>query len=48
MKKAAGILLLILGIYLLYLGLPAEMQPPIVSGIGFMIIGIVWLLPAKK
>jgi len=47
MKKIAAILLLILGFYMIYLGFLPEkvMHPPVVSGLGFIIIGVVFLSP---
>lgn len=47
MKKIAGVILIILGAYMLYLGIPASMRPPIVTGVGFLIIGAVWLFDRK-
>lgn len=47
MKSLAGIVVILLGIYMLYLGIPKSMQPPIVSGIAFIIIGGVWLLDKR-
>lgn len=47
MKKIAAIILIILGAYMIYLGFLPEkmMRPPVVSGIGFLIIGAVFLSP---
>lgn len=47
MKKIIGVLLLILGIYMLYLGIPAGLRPPMVTGVGFLLIGIAFLYPGK-
>lgn len=38
MIKIAGIILIILGIYMLYLGIPTNMRPPMVTGVGFIVI----------
>jgi len=48
MKKAAGIILVILGVYMLYLGIPANMRPPMVTGVGFLVIGAVFLAPSRS
>ena len=48
MKKIAGVVLLILGLYMIYLSFPASggvMRPPMVSGIAFLVIGGVFLNP---
>ncbi|QNR22817.1 hypothetical protein [Croceimicrobium hydrocarbonivorans] len=48
MKRIASIILLILGIYMIYLSIPSEgviMRPPMVSGVAFILIGLVWLNP---
>ena len=46
-KKIAAVLLILLGAYMIYLGyLPEKvMLPPVISGIGFLIIGAVFLSP---
>ena len=48
MKSIAAVIVLMLGAYLLYLGIPQGMQPPIVSGIAFFVIGAVWLLDGRR
>lgn len=48
MKKVAGVVLLILGLYMIYLSFPEAggiMRPPMVSGIAFLVIGGVFLNP---
>lgn len=48
MKRIIAIVLMILGGYMIYLSMPAEgtiMRPPMVSGIAFILIGIVWVNP---
>lgn len=48
MKRIIAIVLLILGGYMIYLSMPgggAIMRPPMVSGIAFILIGLVWLNP---
>ena len=50
MKKIAGIILLILGMYMLYLGgvkAPKLMLPPVISGIGFIVIALVFIFDKK-
>jgi len=50
MKKVAGIILLILGLYMMYLGAikaPKLMLPPFISGIAFMVISIVFITDKK-
>jgi hypothetical protein len=39
----AAVLLILLGIYLIYLGTRGKILPPTISGIGFMIIAIAFL-----
>lgn len=48
MIKIAGIILIILGIYMLYLGIPTNMRPPMVTGVGFIVIGAVFLVPRRR
>ena len=48
MKSIAAVIVILLGAYLLYLGIPKSMQPPIVSGIAFIVIGAVWLLDGRR
>lgn len=48
MKSVVAVIVLLLGAYLLYLGIPQGMQPPIVSGIAFILIGAVWLLDGRR
>jgi hypothetical protein len=45
--SAAAILLLVAGIYLVYLGNKAGIQPPIITGIGFLVIAFVFFLLRK-
>lgn len=50
MKKIAGIVLLVLGLYMIYLSFPEGgniMRPPMVSGLAFLIIGGVFLSPKE-
>lgn len=47
LKKAAGIVLLILAALMLYLGIKAEMLPPALTGAGFLVIGVVFLKKEK-
>jgi len=39
----AAILLILLGIYMIYLGTKGKILPPTITGIGFMIIAIAFL-----
>jgi len=39
----AAILLMLLGIYMIYLGTKGKILPPTITGIGFMIIAIAFL-----
>tara|TARA_R110002096_G_C14021968_1_gene670139 strand:- start:262 stop:414 length:153 start_codon:yes stop_codon:yes gene_type:complete len=50
MKKITAVVLLVLGIYMLYLGgvkAPKLMLPPVISGIGFILIAIVFITEKK-
>jgi hypothetical protein len=50
MKKIAGVILLILGLYMMYLGgikAPKLMLPPFVSGIAFLVIAMVFITDKK-
>jgi hypothetical protein len=38
----AALLLFLLGIYMIYLGRKANIQPPVLTGIGFIIISFVF------
>lgn len=40
--------MIVLGIYMLYLGIPEGMRPPMVTGVGFLIIGAVFLVPPRS
>lgn len=43
MKKIAGIMLLLVAAVMLFLGISKNMLPPALTGIGFIIIGFVFL-----
>lgn len=46
MKKAAAIILILLGIAMIYIGgfyAPKVMLPPIITGVGFFLIALVFL-----
>lgn len=47
-KLSLTILLILLGVYMIYLGLKAGMLPPTITGIGFFIIAILFNLPSDK
>lgn len=42
-QRIIAIILLLLGIYMIYLGIKASMQPPLITGIGFILIGFLFL-----
>ncbi len=46
-KKVVALILIILGVYMIYLGFLPEkiMRPPLVTGVGFILIGAVFLSP---
>jgi putative Mn2+ efflux pump MntP len=46
-KKIAALILIILGFYMIYLGFLPEkiMRPPLVTGVGFLLIGAIFLSP---
>jgi len=48
-KKIAALILIILGFYMLYLGFLPEkiMRPPLVTGVGFIVIAAVFLSPRR-
>jgi hypothetical protein len=43
MLTSAASLLILLGIYMIYLGTKGKILPPTITGIGFMIIAITFL-----
>ncbi|MCA1752783.1 MAG: hypothetical protein ABR572_07015 [Cryomorphaceae bacterium] len=43
MKKIIGFLLIALAGYMIYLGTSADMLPPTLTGVGFILIAIVFL-----
>lgn len=43
MKKIIGLLLIALGGYMIYLGTSADMLPPTLTGVGFILIALVFL-----
>ena len=47
MKKAAAIILVLLGIFMLYFGLTKSVTPPAVTGVGFLVIALVFLAEKK-
>lgn len=44
MKKGIAILLIVLGIWLIYLSITAGILPPALTGIGFLAISIILLM----
>lgn len=47
MKKALVSILIVLGLIMIYLGLKAGMPPPSITGIGFIVIGVLFLIDKK-
>ena len=47
-KNILAVVLAALGVYMIYLGQKAGIQPPTVTGIGFIVIAAIFLLPNKK
>lgn len=47
MKKIAAYILVVLGIFMLYFGISHNMIPPSVTGIGFLVIAVVFLMDKK-
>lgn len=47
-RKILAVILAALGIYMIYLGQKAGIQPPTITGIGFIVIAAIFLLPNKK
>ncbi|HEX6845717.1 MAG TPA: hypothetical protein VF144_02005 [Chitinophagaceae bacterium] len=45
---AAASLLVVLGIYLIYLGTKGKIWPPTITGVGFMIIALAFLSLRSK
>ncbi|HKC34931.1 MAG TPA: hypothetical protein VKB95_02680 [Chitinophagaceae bacterium] len=45
---SAAVLLALLGIYMIYLGTKGKILPPTITGIGFMIIAIVFWRSGNK
>ncbi len=44
LKKLSGVTLILLGIFMVYLGVNASILPPTITGIGFFAIAAVFLL----
>ncbi|MBT8147508.1 MAG: hypothetical protein KJN90_11695 [Gammaproteobacteria bacterium] len=44
LKKSAGLVLVLLGAVMVFLGIKAAILPPTVTGIGFFVIALVFLL----
>lgn len=47
LTRILAIILAFLGIYMIYLGAKAGIQPPTVTGIGFIIIAAIFLLQKR-
>jgi Na+-transporting methylmalonyl-CoA/oxaloacetate decarboxylase beta subunit len=45
---AATAVMLALGIYMIYLGATAKIQPPVITGIGFLVIALVFWSQRNK
>ncbi|MEC4113188.1 hypothetical protein VSO92_03595 [Myroides pelagicus] len=48
LKILLSLLLILLGGFMIYLGVKADMLPPTLTGIGFFIISILFNLPKNK
>jgi len=48
MKKISGILLIVISVIMLYIGFAYKMVPPALTGIGFIIISIVFFKEKKN
>lgn len=42
------VLLILLGIYMIYLGMKASILPPVITGIGFGVIALIFLVTGLK
>ena len=47
MQRILAILIILLGIYMIFLGIKSNMQPPLITGIGFILIGFLFLSGKK-
>ncbi|WP_199268605.1 hypothetical protein [Myroides fluvii] len=43
MQRILAIAIILLGIYMIFLGVKSNMQPPLITGIGFILIGFLFL-----
>lgn len=48
MKYLILILLLAVAILMIYLGIKADILPPTLTGVGFVLIGVLFLLQKKR
>ncbi|WP_277111603.1 hypothetical protein [Chryseobacterium taklimakanense] len=48
MRNILALILALLGIYMIYLGVSAGIQPPTVTGIGFILIAVMFLMKSSK
>lgn len=48
MKIILSVLLVLLGIYMIFLGVKGGIQPPTVTGVGFIIIAALFYLDKKR
>jgi len=48
MKTLIGIVLLLLGMYMIYFGINKSLLPPAITGIGFILIVILFYLYREK
>lgn len=48
MKRIAGFFLLLLAALMLFIGISEGMLPPILTGLGFIAVGLVFLTEKKK
>ncbi|MGG5506823.1 MULTISPECIES: hypothetical protein [unclassified Myroides] len=47
MQRILAIAILLLGLYMIFLGIKSSMQPPLITGIGFILIGFLFLNSKK-
>lgn len=48
MKKVSGIILILIALVMIYVGIAYKMLPPPLTGIGFIFIGVVFILDNKS
>lgn len=48
MKNILSVILVLLGVYMIYLGVKGGIQPPTVTGIGFIVIAALFYFGKKQ